>query len=811
MDIPLYVSNRASFPSQKKPIRQKTTQWMKDCVDAAVNLTIYNPDVRLRNNKRNIRANYNLVSGIIDMRDVEETINPLGFSMANFPNAFNHYPIINNKLNVLIGEEASMMFQWRVKVVNDDAVSEKEKFIKQFIIDELIAIAVSDAPEEKKEELAKQKAAELQKWAKYEAQDIRERIGTQILKHLWQEQKLKLKFNQGFKDWLIAGEEIYSIDVFGNKPVVRRCDPLTVWTIGMGNSPYIKDAEIIVEDTYQSPGWIIDAYYDKLKPSEIDRLERGMLLNNPKSSTDLINYPMLDLTEGMFLGGSDMFDPNPLSISGSGSVYDADGNVRVSMVTWKSRRLIQVVESYDESGFKNREIYDESVVFPPELGVNVKKLWVNEWWAGTKIGNDIYVGMGPKPYQPRSMDNLSISRSGYVGTINNTSLSKARSLVDVMKPYNYAYDAIAYRMDKAMAKYQGPMIEMDFAKMPEGWSPEKWMYVAQESGYMYVDSFKEGQKGVAKGMLAGHFNTTGKILNPEMGNYIKDLRDQMMFLQSELDTISGVTRQREGTIDNRETVGGVERSVTQSSHSTRELFYVHEQTKLEVLETLLDIAKGVYTDDNIILQYISDVDLAQEIYNIDGRLFREADYGLVCTDSSYFTDMKQTLVQLAHAAIQSGILNFSKFIDIYMSDDIASTRRKLEQFEEENVQRQQESEEAQRKHEQEMLQMEIQNREDVQAHQMEIETLKSNTQIELKLMELEAKANEASMKEIPEEDNSLEVEKLSHTINKDAEEAALKKAQFQELVRATRVKEKQKDEEIAIKKKQANKPVKTSK
>ena len=144
MDIPLYVSNRASFPSQKKPIRQKTTQWMKDCVDAAVNLTIYNPDVRLRNNKRNIRANNNLVSGIIDMRDVEETINPLGFSMANFPNAFNHYPIINNKLNVLIGEEASMMFQWRVKVINDDAVSEKEKFIKQSIIDELIAIAVSD-------------------------------------------------------------------------------------------------------------------------------------------------------------------------------------------------------------------------------------------------------------------------------------------------------------------------------------------------------------------------------------------------------------------------------------------------------------------------------------------------------------------------------------------------------------------------------------------------------------------------------------------------------------------------------------------
>lgn len=93
---------------------------------------------------------------------------------------------------------------------------------------------------------------------------------------------------------------------------------------------------------------------------------------------------------------------------------------------------------------------------------------------------------------------------------------------------------------------------------------------------------------------------------------------------------------------------------------------------------------------------------------------------------------------------------------------------------------------------------------------MEIETLKSNTQIELKLMELEARANEASMKEIPEEDNSLEVAKLEHTINKDLEETSLKRKQFQETVRATIVKEKQKEEEIAIKKKQANKP-KTSK
>lgn len=215
-----------------------------------------------------------------------------------------------------------------------------------------------------------------------------------------------------------------------------------------------------------------------------------------------------------------------------------------------------------------------------------------------------------------------------------------------------------------------------------------------------------------------------------------------MFIQSELDTISGITRQREGAIDNRETVGGVERSVTQSSHSTRELFYVHEQTKLAVLETLLDVAKGVYVDDNIILQYISDSDLAQEIYRIDGRMFREADYGLVATDGAQYTDMKNSLIQLAQAGLQNGLLNFSKLIDVMMSDDVASTRRKIEQYEAEMEANKQQSEEAQRKHEMEMLEREIANREDAQSHDIEQLLVQRETQLMLKDLEISSKPDE---------------------------------------------------------------------
>jgi hypothetical protein len=59
----------------------------------------------------------------------------------------------------------------------------------------------------------------------------------------------------------------------------------------------------------------------------------------------------------------------------------------------------------------------------------------------------------------------------------------------------------------------------------------------------------------------------------------------------EMSEVAGITKQREGQISNRETVGGVERSMLQSSHITEWLFVTHEDVKKRVLECFLETAK----------------------------------------------------------------------------------------------------------------------------------------------------------------------------------------------------------------------------
>ena len=87
------------------------------------------------------------------------------------------------------------------------------------------------------------------------------------------------------------------------------------------------------------------------------------------------------------------------------------------------------------------------------------------------------------------------------------------------------------------------------------------------------------RKGAATGKLAGSFNTTGKVLDPRVGDYIQQTIGMLTYIEKQIGIISGVSEQRQGQVENRETVGGVERSVTQSSHITEKWFLLHEETK----------------------------------------------------------------------------------------------------------------------------------------------------------------------------------------------------------------------------------------
>jgi hypothetical protein len=720
------------FPAQKKSDSKKTKEWMKACIESAEDEAVYR-DEKIRTTHQNKVVNYNLANDILDPADMQRICNPFKLNVSDFPAKPQNYPILNPAADTLVGEEIKRRFDWKLKAANPNAYSEGEDELNaqaKSLIEGLITNP-NKSPEDIQKELQK-----FDKYRKFEYQDKRELMGTHVLKHLWYKEDLKTKFSAGFHDVLISSEEIYATDIIAGQPKLYRIDPLTLFTIKSGDSPYIEDSDIIVHTVYRSPGQVIDMFYDELKPHQIDAIENG-LGTETASKTHILNYntrwPTLT-TDG--ISNSDMpLEPMDLNtirnISGN---FDEFGNIRVTRVLWKSRRKMIEVEWIDEEGELVKDLYDEHYKPQNRIGEKAKTIWINEWWEGTRIGQDIYVKMGPRPIQFRERGNLSICKPGIFGTAYNINSSTARSLYDVGKPYQYLYNTFMYRTEQAFAKDYGKIAQLDLSKIPDGWDLDTWFHYATNMGFAPIDSFKEGDKGAATGKLAGNMNTSSNVMDTSNGNYIQQNVNMLQYIEDQMSQIIGVSRQRKGQISASEGLGVAQTAITQSSHITERWFRIHDNVKLRAMTGLLETAKAAWKNDKKQLQYVTD-ELGTVIFDLDGEMLNETEYGMFMADANSDTQLFDSLKQLAHAGIQNDKVNFSTLMDIYHADSMAEVRRRIERAEEDKIQRDQQqqqqaqemqTEQIQAAQQQQQLEAEAEERRNIRDNETKIQVAEIN-------------------------------------------------------------------------------------
>lgn len=661
----------ATRPRQKLPYSKKTRKWRIENVDYANNYSLHFSN-NVRKSLKNKIINLNLYNGILDMEDLNNIVNPYHTDASFIPHTIPHNPILAPKIDLLVGEEAKRPFEYRAVVSNQKALSDKDDARKEELMQRVMEIVLGDKTDEEAE-VAFEK---LGQFMTYDWQDLRERMVNQILKHYSQEYNFDRIFNQCFKSALIQGECAVQIEIVHDEPVITPINPLKLRTINTSNSSKIEDSDIIILEDHWSPGKIIDYFHDELTPKDIDEIE-NYNTGGSSSSDNIYANERRDL--GRHIDA--LFEI--AEINGhyfNSDLTDEDGNIRVLRVYWKSIKKIKKVKYYDEFGDVEYKIRSEDYIENTMLGEEVETLWINEVWEGTLIGKDIYINMKPKKEQYTRLSNPSYCHAGIIGQVYNTDQGKAVSLIDRMKNYQYLYDAMWDRLNKAISTNYGKLLELDIAKVPDGWEVEKWLHFAVVNKIAVVNSFKEGNKGASTGKLAGAMNTMGgRSIDMETGNYIQGHISMLEFIKQEMGEIAGITKQREGQISNRETVGGVERSVNQSANVTEFWFSIHEDFKLRVLEAFVEAAKVALSNNKKKIQYILD-DTSIALLEVDGEYISEADYGIVCTNSTRVLELEQALRQLSQTLVQA-TGRITPVIDIYTSDSISDMRRKIENTE----------------------------------------------------------------------------------------------------------------------------------
>jgi len=647
--------DKLGSPKQKLPRSKKGKSWGIANVDNIIKLS----GGASPSSKTKDKINYDLYNNIIDPLDFTYVTNPYGADQ-EFPARLSNYNIITPKLKLLEGEEIKRPFNFRVAAVNSDAVSQIEQkrkdLLLQYLESELVAELQAQGVEVQNPETGEIMTPEqVEKYMSYSEADIRESVANKIARYLIPQQNLIYKWNKGFKDALIVAKEFYYIGIQGSDPICNVLNPLHVAYDKDPDLDFIQDGQWATYTDYCTPSSIIDAFYDDLKDSDITKIDGNNFASNNLG---------LDPSDGKLSVTYNAPVPTADNSSSSGNY------IPVIRVEWKSMRKIGFLKYYDESLQEQEIIVDEDYDAQEDKGEEIEWIWISEVWEGTKIGTDIYCRIRPKSVQYRSMDNPSGCKLGFVGATYNSRNSIPTSLVDLVKHHQYLYNIIMYRMEFEIAKAKGKKMVMDLAQIPrsQGISLEKWMYYFDSMGIAFINSFEEG-----KGKFAGQtsafnqFTAIDMSLSQSVGQYIGILNQ----LDNMAGDLMGVSKQRQGSISSSETVGGVERSVVQSSHITEPLFYMHNEIKKHVLSHLIETAKVAYPEGKKI-NYILD-DMSRVFLSLEEG-FKDADYGVFVTNGAKEVKALEDLRSLSQQAVASGIITLTELVSIFDSDSIADIK-----------------------------------------------------------------------------------------------------------------------------------------
>lgn len=696
------MRNINQFPLQRLPMSKKTQDWKEACVDyIAGHSQGSSRDGNNRSRKEEMQTYYDLYNSIYSEKDLKYVTNPFK-QQDGFPAMAQDYNIIKPKIDLLLGEETKRPFNFRVVHTSDIATSEIQDKAKQMIIDYIQATIMSKlGPEEQARYQEALQSGEImtpeqiQKYISKDYKDIAEITAYHSLNYLKNKLNITHEFFKGWKDALIGGEEIYYVGIVNGEPCLQRINPIYFdYDSDTSDLEFIHEAQWCCYEMIMSLTEVYDRLYDKMSEKQLnelldmmdDRYKGGVTPEVRKTSLD---YPHIKTHS---ING---FSSNP---------FEEADNIHVWHCCWKSLKKIGFVNIINpETGMPEEYQVDETY---KETGneLDVEWKWIIEVWEGYRIGQDIYVGIQPVEYQHISADNPNAQRLPYTGVIYNNTNSRPRSLVSMMKPLQYMYIVLWYRLELAMARDKGKVVTMDITQIPKSMNIDvaKWMHYLSALGVNFVNPYEEGWDIPGReGGKPSQFNQIS-ALDLTMANTIDQYINLMDKIESMLSEISGVSKQREGSISSNELVGNVERSVVQSAHITEPWFWVHNQVKKECLTMLLDTAKHAWKDNRTSIQYVLD-DATRAFLTLSDDFFYE-DMDIFVEDTTKNQQQIEALKNLMQPAMQNGA-SLLDIAEIITMDNVTMIRSKLEEIEQKRMEQQQAMEQAQAEREQQMAQI----------------------------------------------------------------------------------------------------------
>lgn len=737
------------FPDQFKTEKEKQDEsWIKNTMDYFANKS-YAEYVK---NRDTFVKNYDLVKGILRMEDFYQEPEVKSFTEMlkadlDLPAYVKHYSIITTPINNLVGEISKRPDTFRVKAFDDDSQSEELEFktevLQQFVIQqakqkimEKVAMQGGEIDEEQLEQMTMEQVKDqLDSYT-----SVAEKWANHVLTCQKAEFNLKEKSEDAFRDMLISAREFYHIYEDNSKLGfnIEVANPKNTWFLTTPDRKWISDPTGRGQGAYAAGtvqvmelSEIIEAIPDLTK-QEIDHLRSSLqdygLINVRES-----NLGNPDATPGIDSIQYDTFDPLVLQTrmmiesemkennDGLKDFLGLTSNVSsfgykyvVVRAYWISKRKIGKLTYIDEMGNEQVVLVDEnykSGTIPTQI--DLEWGWINQWYQGTKIGPDIY---HVKPLKI-------LNYCPIIGTTYEVKNTEAKSLVDLMKPFQVLYNICMNQLYKLLEKEIGNVASVNIRRVPrlkdgdDQDALDVWELEARERGIIFDDDSPENTKAaVSNTSIARNIDLTRT-------NEIQSRYNLALQLKSECWELIGITRQRLGSVQASETATATNTAVSQSYAQTEPLFIAHEYVLGQLYQAILDAAQYIESSKPLsTLSYITSEGESAFI-QVNGNDLKLRDLKVFPTNRPEDTQMFNELRQLSQAVIQNGGTLYD-IIELYstksmreMKKTFKNLRDRQQQLQDQQMQMQQAQLEQQREIAAAQLQAQTQQRQEEMANE----------------------------------------------------------------------------------------------
>lgn len=700
------MKNTKSFPAQKLPMSKKTQSWKEACVDYVVGAGDSGFGGNGRSRSDEMQTYYDLYNSIYNEKDLKYVTNPFKQD-DGFPATAQDYNIIKPYVDQLLGEETKRPFNFYPQRTSDIAASELQEKAKEMLMDYIQAtIASKLSPEQAARYEQALATGEIQtpeaiaKYIQKDYKDIAETEAYHALQFLKRKLNLTHEFFKGWKDALIGGEEIYYVGVINGEPYVERVNPMYFDYEHSLDLEFIDDASWCRRKMIMSATEIYDRFYDKMSERQLNELlelidQKPGAGNNPEIRKTSMDY------ESIKLHKINSFTDNP---------FDID-HITVYHCCWKSFKKIGFVTLLNPETREYEEFQVDEDYKVTGTEYSVEWDWIIEVWEGYRIGDDMYIGIQPIEYQHISADNPNSQKLPYTGVVYNNTNSKPRSLVSMMKPLQYMYIVVWYRLELALSRDKGKVAVMDITQIPKSMNIDvnKWMHYLSALGVAFINPYDESWDIPGReGGKPSQFNQLSSW-DLTMSNVIAEYIQLMQKIEDMVAKLTGITPQRQGQVAASELVGNTNVAVNMSYHITEPWFWNHNQVKRRVLTMLLNTSKAAWKDSKRYLSYVLD-DATRAFIQLSDNFFYE-DMDIFVDDSTKNQQYIDQLKQLLQPAMQNGasLLDVAEIITL---DNVSMIKNRLEEIEQKRIEQMQQQQQAEQQAQQQIAEQQNQLKEE---------------------------------------------------------------------------------------------------